>query len=69
MLTLADDAELRAVLSRHYGDYSLAPGRASFGMHAMLVRHYIDGAHPPSEAPHTSRRRRPTSSPEPEGPS
>ncbi|WP_298562359.1 phytoene desaturase family protein [Streptomyces luteogriseus] len=44
---LTDDAELRAVLSGHYGDYSLAPGRASFGMHAMLIRHYIDGANFP----------------------
>ncbi|MFI6851551.1 hypothetical protein [Streptomyces sp. NPDC050416] len=39
-----DDAELRAVLSGHYGDHSLAPGRASFGMHAMLIRHHINGA-------------------------
>lgn len=41
---LTDDEELRAVLCGHFGDYSMTPGRASFGMHAMLVRHYIDGA-------------------------
>lgn len=26
---------------------SMTPGRASFGMHAMLIRHYIDGANFP----------------------
>ncbi|WP_237305084.1 hypothetical protein [Streptomyces qaidamensis] len=36
---LTEDAELRAALSSHYGDYSLAPGRTSFGIHAMLIRH------------------------------
>jgi all-trans-retinol 13,14-reductase len=44
---LTDDEELRAVLCGHYGDYSMNPGRASFGMHAMLIRHYIDGANFP----------------------
>ncbi|MBV8181891.1 MAG: NAD(P)/FAD-dependent oxidoreductase [Mycobacterium sp.] len=41
---LTSDQELQAVLCGHFGDYSLEPWRASFGMHAMLVRHYIDGA-------------------------
>ncbi|MGY1496812.1 phytoene desaturase family protein [Streptomyces sp. QTS52] len=44
---LTDDEELRAVLCGHYGDYCMDPGRASFGMHAMLIRHYIDGANFP----------------------
>jgi all-trans-retinol 13,14-reductase len=41
---LTSNAELKAVLCGHFGDYCLAPGRASFAMHAMLIRHYIDGA-------------------------
>jgi all-trans-retinol 13,14-reductase len=41
---LTANAELRAVLCGHFGDYCLAPGNASFAMHAMLIRHYIDGA-------------------------
>ncbi|WP_428340516.1 phytoene desaturase family protein [Mycobacterium sp.] len=41
---LTRDRDLEAVLCGHFGDYSLEPWRASFGMHAMLVRHYIDGA-------------------------
>jgi all-trans-retinol 13,14-reductase len=41
---LTANTELRAVLCGHFGDYCLAPGQASFAMHAMLIRHYIDGA-------------------------
>jgi all-trans-retinol 13,14-reductase len=41
---LTGNAELRAVLCGHFGDYCLSPGRTSFAMHAMLIRHYIDGA-------------------------
>nr|WP_218681706.1 NAD(P)/FAD-dependent oxidoreductase [Rhodococcus qingshengii] len=41
---LTDNTELAAVLTGHYGDYSLSPAEASFGVHAMLIRHYIDGA-------------------------
>ena len=44
---LTANAELKAVLCGHFGDYCLAPGRASFAMHAMLIRHYIDGANFP----------------------
>jgi all-trans-retinol 13,14-reductase len=44
---LTSDEELVAVLCGHFGDYSLEPWRASFAMHAMLVRHYIDGANFP----------------------
>ncbi|WP_100459903.1 phytoene desaturase family protein [Mycobacteroides abscessus] len=38
---------LKTVLAGHCGDYSLAPGCASFAVHAMLIRHYIDGASAP----------------------
>jgi all-trans-retinol 13,14-reductase len=41
---LTDDAELIAVLCGHYGDYSLLPDEASFAVHAMLIKHYIEGA-------------------------
>ena len=41
---LTANTELRAVLCGHFGDYCLAPARTSFAMHAMLIRHYIDGA-------------------------
>ncbi|WP_338889054.1 NAD(P)/FAD-dependent oxidoreductase [Rhodococcus sovatensis] len=41
---LTDDIDLIAVLCGHCGDYSLSPGKASFAVHAMLIRHYIDGA-------------------------
>lgn len=41
---LTDSETLKTVLAGHCGDYSLAPGRASFAVHAMLIRHYIDGA-------------------------
>lgn len=41
---LTTNQELIAVLCGHYGDYSLLPSKASFAMHAMLIKHYIDGA-------------------------
>ncbi len=41
---LTSDPELIAVLCGHYGDYSLLPDDASFAVHAMLIKHYIDGA-------------------------
>ncbi|MDO0916646.1 NAD(P)/FAD-dependent oxidoreductase [Streptomyces sp. DT2A-34] len=44
---LTDDEELKTVLCGHFGDYSMTPGRVSFAMHAMLIRHYIDGANFP----------------------
>lgn len=37
---LTENEELIAVLCGHFGDYSLEPWRASFGMHAMLVRQF-----------------------------
>ena len=35
---------LATVLTGQWGDYGLPPSRSSFGMHAVLVRHYLDGA-------------------------
>jgi len=41
---LTDNAELIAVLCGHFGDYSLLPDQASFAVHAMVIKHYLDGA-------------------------
>jgi all-trans-retinol 13,14-reductase len=32
------------VLTGQYGDYGLPPGRSSFAMHAMVAKHYLNGA-------------------------
>ncbi len=41
---LTDDTLLRAVLTAQYGDYGLTPSRASWGIHALVVAHYLGGA-------------------------
>lgn len=41
---LIADPVLRAVLAAQWGDYGGLPREASFGMHAMLMRHYFHGA-------------------------
>jgi all-trans-retinol 13,14-reductase len=38
------DPVLRAVLAGQYGDYGLPPSLGSFGNHALVAEHYIDGA-------------------------
>jgi all-trans-retinol 13,14-reductase len=40
---LTDNPRLRAVLAGQYGDYGLPPAQSSFGMHAVLVKHYLRG--------------------------
>ena len=42
--TLTSDPLLIGVLTGQWGDYGLPPAQSSFGMHAMLVRHYFGGA-------------------------
>lgn len=37
------DPRLRALLVSQWGDYGLPPERSAFGMHALLVAHYLDG--------------------------
>ena len=37
------DPRLRALLAAQWGDYGGTPNRASFGMHATIVHHYLDG--------------------------
>jgi all-trans-retinol 13,14-reductase len=38
------DPELAAVLSAQWGTYGGAPEEASFGIHALIIRHYLEGA-------------------------
>ncbi len=38
------NAELLGVLTAQYGDYGLPPAQSSFAMHAMVARHYLNGA-------------------------
>ncbi|MEE2644915.1 MAG: NAD(P)/FAD-dependent oxidoreductase [Myxococcota bacterium] len=40
---LTDNQRLIQVLTGQYGDYGLPPKRSSFAMHAMVVRHYLNG--------------------------
>ncbi|AFK56410.1 phytoene desaturase family protein [Tistrella mobilis] len=41
---LTSDPELTAVLCANWGDYGIEPARSSFAMHAMLAKHYMNGA-------------------------
>lgn len=41
---LTSNTELAAVLAGQWGDYGLPPGQSSFGMHAIIAEHYIEGA-------------------------
>jgi all-trans-retinol 13,14-reductase len=41
---LVDDPKLQAVLCAQWGDYGSRPLDSSFGMHAMVMSHYLDGA-------------------------
>jgi len=41
---LGASRELKAVLTVQWGDYGLPPGQSSFGVHAVMAEHYVDGA-------------------------
>ena len=41
---LTDNSELIGVLTGQWGDYGLPPARSSFGIHAIIVDHYLEGA-------------------------
>ena len=41
---LTNNQELIGVLTGQWGDYGLPPGQSSFGMHAIIVNHYLNGA-------------------------
>lgn len=38
------DQRLRAVLASQWADYGLPPGRSAFVAHAIIVKHYLEGA-------------------------
>jgi len=44
---LTNNEKLIAVLTGQYGDYGLPPGQSSFGMHAMVAKHYFRGGNYP----------------------
>ena len=41
---LTDNRELIGVLTGQWGDYGLPPGQSSFGIHAIIASHYLEGA-------------------------
>lgn len=41
---IATDSKLAAVLSAQWGTYGGKPTEASFGVHALIMSHYLDGA-------------------------
>lgn len=41
---LTDDEKLIGVLTGQYGDYGLPPSQSSFFIHALIVKHYLEGA-------------------------
>lgn len=41
---LTQNKKLIAVLTGQWGDYGLPPSRSSFAMHAMVAKHYLEGA-------------------------
>ena len=53
IMNIFNDKKILGVLTGQWGDYGLPPGESSFAMHAMVVRHYLDGASYPIG---TSRR-------------
>ncbi|QDP02393.1 phytoene desaturase family protein [Thalassotalea sp. PS06] len=42
--SLTDNQQLIGVLAGQWGDYGLPPKKSSFLMHALLVKHYLNGA-------------------------
>ena len=47
IMEIFDDEKILGVLSGQWGDYGLPPGQSSFAMHAMVVRHYLNGGNYP----------------------
>lgn len=41
---LTDNLELKGVLAGQWGDYGLPPKQSSFGIHALIANHYLEGA-------------------------
>ncbi len=38
------DPKLKALLASQWGDYGLTPAHSAFAIHALIVRHYLNGA-------------------------
>jgi len=53
IMDIFNDEKILGVLTGQWGDHGLPPGQSSFSMHAMVVRHYLDGGNYPIG---TSRR-------------
>ncbi len=53
IMGIFNDEKILGVLTGQWGDYGLPPAHSSFSMHAMVVRHYLDGGNYPIG---TSRR-------------
>lgn len=48
---ITTNRELAGALTGQWGDYGLPPGESSFGVHSMLVSHYLEGASFPVGGP------------------
>ena len=46
-MEIFNDEKILGVLSGQWGDYGLPPAQGSFAMHAMVVRHYLNGGNYP----------------------
>lgn len=44
LLRLTQNRKLIAVLTGQWGDYGLPPSQSSFAMHALVAKHYLNGA-------------------------
>ena len=53
IMNIFNDEIILGVLTGQWGDHGLPPNQSSFAMHAMVVRHYLDGGNYPVG---TSRR-------------
>jgi all-trans-retinol 13,14-reductase len=42
--TFTQNEELIGLLTAQWGDYGLPPGQSSFGLHAIVANHYLEGA-------------------------
>ena len=47
IMEIFNDEKMLGVLSGQWGDHGLPPGQSSFAMHAMVVRHYLNGGNYP----------------------
>ena len=43
IMDIFNDEKILGVLTGQWGDYGLPPAQSSFAMHAMVVRHYLNG--------------------------